>query len=1144
MSEEKPPMPPGLPPMPPGLPPMPPMPPGDAPPAPPGMPPMPPMPPGDAPPAPPGMPPMPPMPPMGDVPPAPPEMPPMPPMPPMGDAPPAPPEMPPMPPMPPMGDAPPAPPEMPPMPPMGDAPPAPPEMPPMPESMEEAEEEHGDEPMEVEEEAMADAPDGDEAPAADPLMDPLAMPPAPPAPPEMPPMPPMPEAPAADPLMDPLAMPPAPPAPPEMPPMPPMPEAPAADPLMDPLAMPPAPPAPPEMPPMPPMPEAPAADPLMDPLAMPPAPPAPPEMPSMPPMPEAPAADPLMDPLAMPPAPPAPPEMPPMPPMPDALSADPLMDPLAAPPAPPSEALLDPLAPALDAAPLPDLAPADLTGEQAGATIRSLADVEAVLGDKLEGTLHEVESTTLNAEGVIIKQSVKGTLTVNNPSADDRIYDIDVLLDNIGATDIGGEHVSVDELEPTKSHTMAYKVSGKQMMTLRERLDTNPSRSQERSLSVAIGEDPGPLALELEVENLSGVELHDVVVTRPLADEMHFEMVGGAEIEDGVITWTVGRLQPGEKQTLSMEGTINVTSSKAISGGKATATYRADATVSSMSFRELDAFCRGFTYMRVTEDERPDNWKCRAIFENRSSFAVDLTKLQVRMKGSEDLLFDIHDVDQDVTPNGKWESEERTVMAQSEPDFTYDLSYTVLPRALQTSEGSMTLEEKKLDVLEASVSKTYSTGNLRSYRSQKVQANMTLKNEGSATINLMRVTDDLPGLFEVPSAEQLTIKLDGKAIDDDQFKVEISEGLTIEKEHRSPDGQGHTMTLTIGTRGPLGLKPGKKIEISYPLTAPDPSPGNERVDAPARVEFSAERFGPICTREPESSPSIRVIHNRRNFSAGKQAIPLGGKGRYEVLILFENNGDTALSDLYINDVLPPQFEIKEWEMKSAGGKREDVTMTSEDGEGGLHIVWHVPKVEKGERLEVSFDIKGSGEVDAEALNRFHGVHFGDEIESDDLPALEDDSADEASEEESDEVADESNGVQVKFREDMLLRVMEAAGIDVAHRDEFVAFAADFDHDENGYLKKSELEDAAHAWNNQDSGEEGADGEEPSNDSGDEVEAEAAPTAEEAEVEEVAQEDAPAEAESAEVADEKACLICSTANAADATVCSACGYTWE
>ena len=856
-------------------------------------------------------------------------------------------------------------------------------------------------------------------------------------------MPPMPEAPAADPLMDPLA---APPAPPEMPPMPPMPEAPAADPLMDPLA---APPAPPEMPPMPPMPEAPAADPLMDPLA---APPAPPEMPPMPPMPEAPAADPLMDPLA---APPAPPEMPPAP---DALLGDAL-----------AGLSLDET---VDA-PVPDLSPSDLTGEQAGATIRSRAEVEAVPGDKLEGTLHEVETTTLNPDGIIIKQSVKGTLTVNNPSSDDRIYDIDVLLDNIDSTDIGGEHVSVDELEPSKNHTMAYKVSGKQMMTLRERLDTNPARSQERSMSVAIGEDPGALALELEVENLATVELHDVVVTRPLSSEMHFEMAGGAELDDGVITWTVGRLQAGEKQTLSLEGTISVSSTKAIKAGKASATYRADATVSSMAFRELDAFCRGFTYMRVREDERPDNWICQAIFENRSSFAVDLTKLQVSMKGSEDLLFDVHDVDQDVTPNGKWESEERTVMAQSEPDFTYDLSYTVLPKAVQTAEGTMTLEEKKLEVLEAEVAKSYSTSSLRSYRPQKVQATMTLVNKGSSTINLMRITDDIPGVFEAPDVEQMTIKIDGKAIDNDQYKAELSEGITIEKEHRSPDGQGHTMMLTVGTRGPIGLKPNKKIEITYPLSAPDPSPGNERVDAPARVEFSAERFGPICTREPTESPSIKVVHNRRNFSAGKQAIPLGGKGRYEVLILFENNGDTALSDLYINDVLPPQFEIKEWEMKNSDGKRDDVTMTSEDGEGGLHIVWHVPKVEKGERLEVSFDIKGSGEVDAEALNRFHGVHFGDEIESDDLPAVVSDAEEEAPEaaeevasEETPEEADaeEASAPKMKFREDMLVRVMEAAGIDAAHRDEFVVFAADFDHDDNGYLKKAELEDAAKGWN--------------------------------------------------------------------------------
>ena len=135
---------------------------------------------------------------------------------------------------------------------------------------------------------------------------------------------------------------------------------------------------------------------------------------------------------------------------------------------------------------LENMSPDDLSGEQAGATIRSRDEVEKVPGDKLEGSLHEIESATLNSDGEIVKQSVKGTLTINNPSADDRIYDIDVILDNAESTDIGGDHVSVDELEAGKKYSMKYKVEGMRMMALRERLDTNPARSQERSLSLSL----------------------------------------------------------------------------------------------------------------------------------------------------------------------------------------------------------------------------------------------------------------------------------------------------------------------------------------------------------------------------------------------------------------------------------------------------------------------------------------------------------------------------------------------------------------------------------------------------------------------------------------------------------------------------------
>ena len=880
--------------------------------------------------------------------------------------------------------------------------------------------------------------------------------------------------------------------------------------------MPEAPPAPPEMPPMP---EAPPGLDLLAPAA-----PAPPE--------EAPASPPgldLLTPLAAP-EPPAVEE-----PSPPALGMD-LLTPLAPAEESPSEevASADPLLAPVEPAHDPLMASnenAVQVGEIAGATIRSSVEVDEVPGDKLEGTLHEVETSTLAADGSVIKQKIQGTLTVNNPSAEDRIYDIDVLLDNADSTDIGGDQISVDELEAGKNYVKKYSVSDAQMLVLRESLDTNPARDNERSLSIALSEEAGTIALTIEVENVSGVQLNNVTVTRAIPDCLTFNHTGASTIESGTMTWAVGSLGPGEKQVLAIEGEILVTSTSTIKAGSAEATYEADSTLSSLSFRDLDAFCRGFTYMRVREDERPDNWICQTIFENRSSFAVDLVKLQVRMKGSDDLLFDVSDVKEDVHPQGKWESEERIVMATAEPDFTYDLSYTVLPRATRKTEGTLKLEESTFTVVDAEISKTFSNDTLRSFRQQGLEANLVVKNTGSATINLMRITDDIPGLFEAPDMDSMAISVNGKELSEDQWKGELSAGITLEKEHRSPDGDGHTMTLTVGTKGPIGLKPGKSMEVSYKLNAPDPSPANERVDAPARFQFSSEQFGPVCVRDAPEAPSVRVSHLRRNFSAGKQAIPMGGKGRYEVLILFENNGDTALQDVFIRDVIPSNFEIKDWHIRGAGGeKRSDVEMTTNETEEGVEITWKVPVVGKGERLDVSFEIKGEGEIDAEALNRFHGAHFGDELETEDEEVAEEvveevaeevveDAADEASEDEATE--EEAKAPAIKFREDIMLRVMEEYGIE--DRDAFLAHSMNFDLDDNGYLKKAEFVEAAKAFT-ADADDSEADEEESSD-------------AEES-VEEASEEVAE------ETAESKDCPICGTSNAHDASTCIACNYTFE
>ncbi|MCH1422871.1 MAG: hypothetical protein L7U62_05215, partial [Candidatus Poseidoniaceae archaeon] len=329
----------------------------------------------------------------------------------------------------------------------------------------------------------------------------------------------------------------------------------------------------------------------------------------------------------------------------------------------------------------------------------------------------------------------------------------------------------------------------------------------------------------------------------------------------------------------------------------------------------------------------------------------------------------------------------------------------------------------------------------------------------------------------------------------------------------------------------------------YELVAPGPTEHEGLVvSAPARTEFSAERYGPVCTRDVTEAPSVNIIHNRRKFGAGKMTQKIGGKGRHEVLIMFNNEGDTGLKDVTLKDVIPENFEIKDWLIRGNGEKRDDCEMTSEEGEDGTHLAWNIPLVGKDEEIMISFEITGPGAIDGELGNIFHGVHFGDEDESTDAPktveedtetASEDDAeqASDASEEETTEAVEEAeedanDEPKVSWREDVLLRVMAAADIDESHRDAFVAHAANFDLDDNGYLKKAELEAAAEAWNTEhaeESSEEQAD--------------------EETSEDEVAPADEEPSEESAE-AEEKACPICGTLNPADAATCSMCSFSFE
>jgi hypothetical protein len=259
----------------------------------------------------------------------------------------------------------------------------------------------------------------------------------------------------------------------------------------------------------------------------------------------------------------------------------------------------------------------------------------------------------------------------------------------------------------------------------------------------------------------------------------------------------------------------------------------------------------------------------------------------------------------------------------------------------------------------------------------------------------MRLLDDIPGIFTPPQTDQVRIEIEGTDLKEEQYRIEVVDGTQLEEHLVSPDSQGHALRITVGTSAPLGLQPGKSLIISYPLHAADPSPKNGRLAAPIRSDFSMERFGPVATRYSNRAPMIRVVHRRRRFSTGKEVFPAAGPGRYEILLMFQNDSDSALEDLTLHDVVPGTFNIERSSVRSTLSGEREVDFTKEPAREGIHVSWPIGRIEQNERIEVVLEIQGDAESEYKVADAqdYHGATFGDEVDEEpNLPEWVDEAA--------------------------------------------------------------------------------------------------------------------------------------------------------
>ena len=128
----------------------------------------------------------------------------------------------------------------------------------------------------------------------------------------------------------------------------------------------------------------------------------------------------------------------------------------------------------------------------------------------------------------------------------------------------------------------------------------------------------------------------------------------------------------------------------------------------------------------------------------------------------------------------------------------------------------------------------------------------------------------------------------------------------------------------------------------------------------------------------EEIPAIKVSHKRRKFTVGKSLIPTGGKGNYEVLIIFENNSDSPLKNVSLPDFVPKGFELKGHNVSGAT-KENSVELGTNETDEGINLEWSIPIINSGQKFELSYEIKGDGDLKISDLQSFRGAKIGDEL---------------------------------------------------------------------------------------------------------------------------------------------------------------------
>ena len=642
------------------------------------------------------------------------------------------------------------------------------------------------------------------------------------------------------------------------------------------------------------------------------------------------------------------------------------------------------------------------TGELEGSILLKDGNREGVTG--MVKIIENVD-VALDHDSNIESINFKGKLSVENQSKKDRLWDIDLSLKNIERTNLKSKDIKIRELGTDKD-TNAYtenfiiKEEIKNLLLIQEYVNTLPSadnvlnlRDIESNLLKAKDktskagakvkermapveeydeeeedeslEDGGTasdgyslqafgisidkentVTFAIAMRNLFAKAIKNVKVVKIIPGDFSNPVVkdtteGRAEVVGNKIVWNIEKLMPETTVLMKFTCNILVTDITKRKTGKIDVSYEASSSFAEgLDIDKYDAYTRNKFYVDTVErDEEPGVWDCKLVFENPSEFIIQLFNADVYSPENKSVKYvDIDPKDVPLLPAGaQWHSKMWKFESEEYPAFRKKLEFRVMPDFQTIVNGTASISDVILEIASITGDMSYDIEQVPTYKEKDVIATLKMINNGSAPLNEITVVQQyFNNEYQPPKAKEIKLLWNNNEIELDSGSVNF-------------DGNVFKITLKNLRNSSNGLfMPESSLKFQYPIHCINPAQDSK---FESEIIYYTNTF-PV-SQELEFKPEVPVIealHLRRRFRIGKEVLPIGDLGNYEIILTVENIGTAPLQKIVLMDKVPDSFEYSDYSMKPE--------ITDEVGQDTLK--WTIDKLVAEEKIEITYKISGTG----------------------------------------------------------------------------------------------------------------------------------------------------------------------------------------